>query len=101
MRGIALDATVVTRRGEPGWWTDKWAAIGVSADAGYAKLNDETPVTVANALVKLADALAKGIGLIAADAHVSVAEVTPNFVWSLILSTVVFMGLSFLVKHDG
>jgi len=36
------------------------AAIGVSADAGYAKINDETPVTVANGLVKLADGLRMG-----------------------------------------
>jgi hypothetical protein len=42
------------------------AAIGVSADASYAKLNDQTPVTIANGLVKLADALTKSVGLVAA-----------------------------------
>lgn len=77
------------------------AAIGVSADASYAKLSDQAPVTVANALVRLADALTASVGLIAADAHVSVAEVTPTFVWSFILSMIVFMGLSFLITHDG
>ena len=77
------------------------AAVGVSADAGYAKFNDETPITVANALVKLADSLTKGMGLITTDAHVNVNHVTPSFVWAFIFSTIVFMGLSFLVKHDG
>jgi hypothetical protein len=77
------------------------AAIGISADASYAKLSDETPVTVANGLIRLADGLTKSIGLIAADAQVVVTNVTPQFVWSFILSTVVFMGLSFLVTHDG
>ena len=77
------------------------AAIGVSADAGYAEVNDQTPVTVANALVKVADSLTKSIGIITADAHVAITEVTPIFVWSLILATIVFMGLSFLIKHDG
>jgi hypothetical protein len=61
------------------------AAIGVSADASYAKLSDQTPVTIANGLVKLADALTKSIGLVAADAQVSmVAGVTPYFVWAFI-----------------
>jgi hypothetical protein len=77
-------------------------AMGVSADAGYAQLNDQTPITVANGLVKLADALTKSVGLIAADAQVSmVAGVTPYFVWAFIISIIVFMGFSFLIKHDG
>ena len=77
------------------------AAVGVSADAGYAKFNDETPITVANALVKLADTLTKSIGLVTSDAHINIDQVTPSFVWAFIFSTIVFMALSFLVKHDG
>jgi hypothetical protein len=78
------------------------SGYGVSADAGYAKLNDQTPITVANGLVKLADALTKSVGLIAADAQVSmVAGVTPYFVWAFIISIIVFMGFSFLIKHDA
>ncbi len=36
-----------------------WLSAGVVADAAYAKLNDQVPVTVANLLVRLADAIVK------------------------------------------
>ena len=77
------------------------AAIGISADAGYAQVNDQTPVTVANGLIKMADSLVKAVGLVSTDAHVNVADVSVFGVWSFILSMIVFMGLSFLVKHDA
>jgi hypothetical protein len=78
------------------------AALGVTADAGYARLNDQTPITIANALVKLADSMIKSVGLIAADAQVGgIAAVTPTFVWAFIISLIFFMGFSFLVDHDG
>jgi hypothetical protein len=77
------------------------AAIGVSSDAGYAQLNDKTPVTVATGLVKLAGSLIKSITLISNDARVNIAAVTPVFVWAFILSMAVFMLLSFLITHDG
>ncbi len=78
------------------------AALGVTADAGYARLNDQTPITIANALVKLADSMIKGVGLIAADAQVGgISTVTPTFVWAFIISLIFFMGFSFLVDHDG
>jgi hypothetical protein len=77
------------------------AAIGVSTDAGYAKLNGETPVTIANALVKLADSMATGAGIVAADAHVNTIGFMTHFVWALILSAVVFMAFSFIIKQDG
>jgi hypothetical protein len=36
-----------------------WLSIGVVADAAYAKLNDQVPVTIAGALVKLVEAMVK------------------------------------------
>lgn len=79
-----------------------WAAIGVTADAAYAKLNDQGQVTIANALmklvdglVKLGDALVKSSGIVAVDARTKIAAVTPDFVWALILSLILFMWLSF------
>ena len=77
------------------------AALGVTADGGYAKLSQETPVTIANGIVKLADGLVTGLGLIAKDAHVTFAHAAPYGVWSFILAMAVFMLLSFLIKHDG
>jgi hypothetical protein len=47
-----------------------------------------------------ADALTTSVGLIAADAQVNVAAVTPSFVCAFILLTIVFMGFSFLIKND-
>ena len=77
------------------------AALGISADAGYAKLNNQSPVTVANGLTDLADSLINGIGIVAKDAHVAVSQAVPFGVWAFILSMIAFMGLSFLIKHDG
>ncbi len=39
-----------------------WTALAVTADAAYAKLNDQTPVTVAGALMKVVDAAVKASG---------------------------------------
>ena len=72
-----------------------WAAIAVSADAAYARLNDQAPVTLATALAKIIDAflklaepLIKGLGLTAADPRVKVSAVAPDFAWALILSLI-------------
>jgi hypothetical protein len=77
-----------------------WAIIAVSADAAYAKLNDQTPVTVANALMKLAegaaklaDAIVRGAGITAVDTRLKIATVTPDFVWTLILCAILFIWL--------
>ncbi len=85
-----------------------WGAIGVVADAAYAKLNDQAPVTVANAVVKLADAVVKlgdaiikGVGIAPADARGKIAAVTPDFVWALILSMILFMWLRFMAGRGG
>jgi hypothetical protein len=83
-----------------------WAAIAVSADAACAKLNDQTPVTMANALMKLAegaaklaDSLLKGVGIAAAGTQVKIAAVIPDFVWTLILCAILFAWLGFSGKE--
>jgi hypothetical protein len=79
-----------------------WAAIGVTADAAYARLNDQAPVTVAGALTKVIDAcvklsepLIKGVGLAAANPRAKVEAVAPDFVWALILSLIVTIAIVF------
>jgi hypothetical protein len=79
-----------------------WAAIAVAADAAYARLNDQAPVTVANgltkiidAVVKLADPVIRGLALTAGDPRAKVAAVAPDFVWALILSLIVTIVLGF------
>jgi len=83
-----------------------WLSIGVSADAAYAKINDQTPITVASTLVRLAEAIIKlgdivirSLGVpIAADARARSAAATgsvaPEFVWAFILALVVFLAFS-------
>ncbi len=80
----------------------QWAAIGVTADAAYARLNDVAPVTVAGMLIKAVDAcvklsepLIKGVGLAGANPRVKVDAVAPDFVWALILSLIVTMAIVF------
>jgi hypothetical protein len=79
-----------------------WAMIAVTADAAYARLNDQAPVTLAGALVKIIDAclklaepLIKGFGLTAADPRVKVGAVAPDFVWALILSLIAMIAIGF------
>jgi hypothetical protein len=79
-----------------------WAAIVVTADASYARLNDQAPLTLVNALTKIVDAIFKlafplirGLGLAAADPRHKVVAVAPDFVWALILSLIVLMSLAF------
>jgi hypothetical protein len=73
-----------------------WAAAAVAADAAYARLNDQAPVTVANGLAKIIDAGVKlaapaisGLGLTTGDPRAKVGAVAPDFVWALILSLIV------------
>jgi hypothetical protein len=73
-----------------------WVAVAVAADAAYARLNDQAPVTLANGLVKIVDAGVKlaapvinGTGLAAGDPRAKVGAVAPDFVWALILSLIV------------
>jgi hypothetical protein len=79
-----------------------WASAAVTADAAYARLNDQAPVTVANALtkivdscIKLAEPLIKGLGLTAGDPRGKVAAVAPDFVWAVILSLILTIVIGF------
>lgn len=83
-----------------------WFAIGVTADAAYAKLNDQAPVTVATALMKITDAIVKlgdtvvrSIVTLPVDARAKIGSVTPDFVWAFILGLIVFMAFSGLRKR--
>jgi hypothetical protein len=85
-----------------------WLAIGVSADAAYAKINDQAPVTVASSLVKLAESIIKlgdivirslGVPLVA-DSRVRTASVAPEFVWAFILAIVVFLAFSLMRDEE-
>ncbi|NJM35539.1 MAG: hypothetical protein HC850_13505, partial [Rhodomicrobium sp.] len=68
-----------------------WLSAGVVADAAYAKLNDQAPVTIASlivklaeSIVKLADILIRSAGIAGPDLRAKMAAVTPDFVWALI-----------------
>jgi hypothetical protein len=77
-----------------------WLSMGVIADAAYAKLNDVVPVTVANlliqlaqAVVKLTDILIRSLGISGPDIREKMTAVTPDFVWALILTTALLTGI--------
>lgn len=85
-----------------------WFAAGVSADAAYAKLNDQNSVTVAGALmkvaegaVKLLDTVARSFALGSPDARGKVSAVTPEFVWAFILTVVLLVAIRFYAKREG
>jgi hypothetical protein len=96
LAGAILGFTFAPRAGYAVQIAVLWAAAGVAADAAYARLNDQAPVTVANGLAKIIDAGVKlaapainGIGLTTGDPRAKVAAVAPEFVWALILSLIV------------
>ncbi len=75
-----------------------WLSIGVVADAAYARLNDQAPLTVANllvslaeSLVKLVDILIRSIGIAGPNIRAQLAAVTPDFVWALILTSTLLL----------
>jgi hypothetical protein len=88
-----------------------WLAIGITADAAYARVNDQTPVTIASALVKLAEAIIKlgdilirslDIPLVASDPRIRTAgpvTVAPEFVWAFILGLIVFLAFTLLRRN--
>lgn len=87
-----------------------WLMIGISADAAYARVNDQVPITIAYALVKVAEGLIKlgdilirsvGITLAAGDPRVRPLSVAPEFVWALILALIVFLALSLMRGSDA
>ncbi|MDZ4792468.1 MAG: hypothetical protein SGJ17_14910 [Hyphomicrobiales bacterium] len=83
-----------------------WFAVGVTADAAYAKLSDQVPVTVATALMKIVDATVKlgdtvvrSIVFLPADTRVKIGAVTPDFVWAFILGLILFMAFGRVNKR--
>ena len=78
-----------------------WLSVGVVADAAYAKLNDQAPLTIASlvvkfmeAVVKLLDILIRSIGFGGPNIRASIASVTPDFTWALILTATLLMAVS-------
>jgi prepilin signal peptidase PulO-like enzyme (type II secretory pathway) len=84
-----------------------WLTIGVVADAAYAKLNDQTPVTIAGALVKAAEGLAKLVEVLIRSIGIGggpnvqkqMASVAPEFVWALILTTTLLMVINLMGRE--
>ncbi|MGA7326295.1 MAG: hypothetical protein WBX25_17885 [Rhodomicrobium sp.] len=99
--GALLSYNILSRGSHSTRLAVLWGAIAIVADAAYARLNDQTPVTVANAFakiidacVKLADPLIRGTG-ISPDPRLKVSAVTPDFVWAVILTLAVVMAIGF------
>jgi hypothetical protein len=85
-----------------------WVAITVTADAAYARLNDQAPLTLVNAFAKFVDAIMKlafpvirNLGFSVADPRYKVVAVAPDFIWALILSLVALMSLSLVFPSRG
>jgi hypothetical protein len=103
LAGIALSNSFIPRVRPAAQIAILWVAITVTADAAYARLNDQAPLTIANAFAKVVDAIIKlvfplirGLGLSVTDPRYKVVAVAPDFIWALILSLAVLMSLSFL-----
>ena len=83
-----------------------WLSVGVVADAAYAKLNDQTPVTIASllvqfteAIVKLVDILVRSIGIAGTDLRGAITAVTPAFVWAVILTATLLMAIALIGRQ--
>lgn len=83
-----------------------WAALALSADVAYAKLNDWAPITVINAiaklgegLIKLIDGIVRSVGIPTGEARVKVSAVIPDFLWAVILTLLGLMILNFVAKR--
>lgn len=80
-----------------------WASAAVTADAAYAKLNDQAPVTILNgvakfgeAIVRLVEGMIRSTGLLQVpEARLKLAPATPEFFWALILALLVLMVVNF------
>jgi hypothetical protein len=106
--GIALSNSFIPRVRPTAQIALLWSAITVTADAAYARLNDQAPLTLVNAFTKIVDAIMKlvvplirGLGLPVADPRYKVVAVAPDFVWALILSLAVLMTLTFVFPSQG
>src|SRR5262249_13408194 len=89
--GIALSNSFIPRVRATTQIAILWSAITVAADAAYARLNDQAPLTVVNAFAKVVDAIMKlvfplirDLGLPVADPRYKVVAVAPDFIWALI-----------------
>jgi hypothetical protein len=85
-----------------------WLSIGVIADAAYAKINDQVPVTIATTLIRLAESIIKlgdivirslGVPLVA-DSRVRTATVAPEFVWAFILALAFLIALNLIRSEE-
>jgi hypothetical protein len=100
MAGAGLGMSLMSRARQSVRVAVLWAGLAVAADASYARLNDQAPVTLANGLARAVDAIAKlaeplirGFGV--ADPRAKIAAAAPDFVWALILSLILVMALAF------
>ncbi len=100
--GIFLGYSLILRARHTVQIAVLWVAAAVTADAAYARLNDQAPVTLANALARVIDAflkltepLIKGLGLSIGDPRTKVGAVAPEFVWALILALIVALAVGF------
>ncbi len=99
--GALLSYNILSRGSHSTRLAVLWSAIAIIADAAYARLNDQAPVTLANAFakiidgcIKLVDPLIRGTG-ISPDPRLKVATVAPEFVWAVILTLAVVMAIGF------
>jgi large-conductance mechanosensitive channel len=83
-----------------------WLTIGVVADAAYAKLNDQAPVTIVGALVKVAEGgvklvevLIRSVGIGGPNLQKQMVAVAPDFVWALVLTTTLFMVINLMGRE--
>jgi hypothetical protein len=98
LAGIALSVFVVRGFERTTQIAMLWLSLGVVADAAYAKLNDQTPVTIANLVVRLAESMVKlvevvirSFGVGGPDLRAKMTAVAPEFVWALFLVTTLLL----------
>ncbi len=106
--GIGLSNSFIPRVRPAAQNAILWSAITVTADAAYARLNDQAPLTLVNAFAKVVDAIMKlvfpivrDLGLPVIDPRYKVVAVAPDFIWALILSLVVLMSLALVFPSEG
>jgi hypothetical protein len=106
--GVALSNSFIPRVRPATQIAILWVAITVTADAAYARLNDQAPLTLVNAFAKVVDGIMKlafplirGLGLSITDPRYKVVAVAPDFIWALILSLIVLMSLAFAFPSQG
>jgi hypothetical protein len=106
--GIALSNSFLPRVRHTTQIAILWSAITVSADAAYARLNDQAPLTIVNVFTKVVDGIMKlvfplirDLGLPVADPRYKVTAVAPDFIWALILCLVLLMSLGFAFPSQG